>query len=289
MATPEPVVVAATNAHQLALARTTTQLRTTLEEAFAEFMRLGLTDRGDIAAWIEGTLPAVRAAGVQASTLSDSYAALLAERPVIATNSAAYAHLAPLSSPFLRLWRSLGEGLTFDEAVAAAVDVAGRTATDAVTQAGRHATRRQMQAQGLSTPYRRVTDSDPCAWCAVVSTQLYLSAESASFGHGGSPDDCQCDVVPVTSDAAGRALDALMDERYEQLRADGTIEWASRDRQRRRVRDSGQQAATRRDQLVAELAAETDPQRRLRLMERAQAWDQQARSAHAAAATAAAN
>lgn len=272
------VVVSQTEALQRGLASAGEQLGSTLRGTFDEFLKRGLTDRKDIAAWIDATLPAVRAAGVEGAALSQGYSSVITAQRVGAVTASDYAMLVPLEDPYLRLWRGLADGLSFSEAAESSFAVTEQLGVDAVQQASRHAMR--LSGNPRSQWRRVLTGAENCRWCATVSTQLYHSAESATFGH----KTCDCTVVEVANDSTSNAIDALMEDRYRALKVAGTIDWASQDRTRRRVQDSGSTASERRDDLLAQAVVESDSEVRRSLLDQAVEADKTARAAHAKAA-----
>lgn len=271
----DAVVVASTDAYQRGLIRTGDALKESLRGAFERFMESGRTDRRDILTWSEGVQPALNAAATEAKALAGAYNAATGARPAVATvDPVMFAQLVPFEGPFLRLWRGLKHGLPFEESVQYATDVAGYLGSDAVQQVAR-------RASGAAGAYRRIPNIDACKWCAVVSTQLYRSNESATFGHNGR---CKCTVVPVADTSADTALDRLRQERYARLKSDGVIDEISDSRTRARIGATPGRATYYRDMALNELATETDPIRRQRLRRRARSLNDRIAKANAAAA-----
>jgi len=104
----------------------------------------------------------------------------------------------------------------------AGVHLAGAS-TRLAQQAGRETVRSSAQGDRYAIGWMRVTDADPCAWCAMLASRgaVYKSRASAG-GRGGrfagvNPDawhnHCGCVATPVFSDKDPR-LDAA-DELYD--------------------------------------------------------------------------
>lgn len=270
----DAVVVASTEAYQRGLDILAGELGSTLADAFGKRMAAGLTDRVDVLEWVENIQPAVMAAAIEAAGLAGAHSMTVGSAPsASATSSVMYAQLAPFDGPYLRLWRGLGDGLMFEDAAADAAEVAGQLSASVVQHVSRRST-------GTAGRFRRVLTLSSCKWCAVVSTQLYHSAESATFGH----NNCDCTVVPVHDSASDAAIDELQRQRLSQLKADGVIDEISDSRAWSRIGSSTVRAAEHRDQLLNMLASESDPARRQRLRKRARSWNDRIAKANAAAA-----
>lgn len=272
-------------------------------------------NEADVATYA-GRVQQVHAAAKQTSVnLTSAYLSALTESPVVAVAADRVPTLGPdPREPFTALWRTLEvDAAAFEDALAEWVtDVpsdptlarpvrpsneeffaraleAGRTAAEGrirthVFRASRQtgdawAARSGQEVVG----WRRVLTGSSCAWCALVSTQRYLTAESADFGH----THCDCATIPIIGEAdpgrfindrVARALDATDPRLSERI---------DRNRASQAQLDRADAATARRDAALAELASETDPERRLRLEQRARKWDDRAASYRAKAATAA--
>lgn len=154
---------------------------------------LGSWNREDVAVFARLAAPIV--APARASAVSQSvgfYAAMLEIRPPAVP--AGFGPEFVAETPFTAVWHAFAQGRPFDEAIAA-----GRSVTEAhlsriITSTSRLTGDRVAERSAKPVRWRRVTDADPCSFCATVAGQLYLSSESADFGH----DRCSCTAVPVS-------------------------------------------------------------------------------------------
>lgn len=84
---------------------------------------------------------------------------------------------------------------------AAAVRMVGTTQYLAL-EGGRQAVQRSIDADEQATGWARVTDSDPCAWCAMLASRgpVYKSAKTAGDPRQGGNsyhDHCACQAWPA--------------------------------------------------------------------------------------------
>jgi hypothetical protein len=96
--------------------------------------------------------------------------------------------------------KSLTRGKTEEQAKARAlVEVAG-SATKLVLDGGRTTTVETSKDDKLSIGWARMTDGDPCSWCAMLASRgpVFHSAQSAGLDNQWHPH-CACVPVPVFS------------------------------------------------------------------------------------------
>lgn len=291
----ESVAVSATRAHQKRLAATADAAGIETRRLWAEFVDAGMTNRADMLTWYSATRPGVAAIAENVAAATSGYAALLTDGRIVAVDGTVFAELVDPDSPFLRLWRDLNNGEKFDDAVEASLNVAAQMGGDTVHAVARNVIGKATETfvpldpagrmRGTYGPRQRwarvMTGSETCRWCAVVSTQTYASQDSATFGH----NHCDCLVVPVAESDPGQLINRDL---YDQLNSDGTLAAAAQRRRVVQLSDSVEKNAARRDETLAELATETDMERRARLSLRARTWDLRVQSQAAKQAEAAA-
>lgn len=98
-----------------------------------------------------------------------------------------------IRDPFLAAWHAVKQERPWDEAVAAGRSAAEAVGFDFVQSTARRTGDVAAERAGIEVRWQRVPGADSCDWCHTVAGQLYLSAESADFGH----DRCDCDAVPA--------------------------------------------------------------------------------------------
>lgn len=163
--------------------------------ALAEWMNLGSYNREDIARiaefsamlWTQGRTVAVRSASAFNSTITGARPAAIALDTVPGVPPA-------VDEAFRVVWAHLGDGESWDDAVAAGGEAFAAFHGTGVMQASRLGSQAWSKATGYRGAWQRILTGSSCEWCALVSTQLYHSAASASFGH----DRCDCVVAPAT-------------------------------------------------------------------------------------------
>ncbi|MER5903029.1 hypothetical protein ABT150_23470 [Streptomyces mirabilis] len=98
--------------------------------------------------------------------------------------------------------KAIAAGKTPQEAMdAAAVRMVGSTQYLAL-EGGRQAMQRSIESDERATGYARVTDSDPCAWCAMLASRgpVYKTAKTAGDPRAGANryhDHCACQAWPA--------------------------------------------------------------------------------------------
>lgn len=155
--------------------------------------------------------------------------------------------------------RDREEPLTAREAAEeldAARDKAGAAQAAAVSRmvenAGRGAVFDAIQADGKALGWVRVSDGDPCAFCAMLLSRgaVYKSAESA-YGDGDLyHDNCQCVAVPVFTRAQYREgaefeLNREMTALYKELKSRGFDGDSALNAIRRALKDRKRAAGSR--------------------------------------------
>jgi len=98
--------------------------------------------------------------------------------------------------------KAIAAGKTPQQAMdAAAVRMVGSTQYLAL-EGGRSVMQRSIGADEMATGWSRVTDSDPCAWCAMLASRgpIYKSAQTAGDPRQGGNryhDHCGCQAWPA--------------------------------------------------------------------------------------------
>lgn len=98
--------------------------------------------------------------------------------------------------------KAIAAGKTPQQAMeAAAVRMVGSTQYLAL-EGGRSVMKQSIERDEAATGYARVTDSDPCAWCAMLASRgpVYKSAKTAGDPRKGGNryhDHCACQVWPA--------------------------------------------------------------------------------------------
>jgi hypothetical protein len=98
--------------------------------------------------------------------------------------------------------KAIAAGKTPQQALdAAAVRMVGSTQYLAL-EGGRQVMQRSVEADDRATGYARVTDADPCAWCAMLASRgpVYKSAKTAGDPRQGGDryhDSCACQAWPA--------------------------------------------------------------------------------------------
>lgn len=143
--------------------------------------------------WLAIAAPIVIAGQAQAAALAAGYVALLANALVPSVDI----RVGPrLDGPFASFGSAIKRGLTFETAVNLGRSRADEVGSGSVQWTARAAAgEAARQAEGI-VGWRRVLTGVSCDWCALISTQRYRTADSASFGHAR----CDCTVVPIIGD-----------------------------------------------------------------------------------------
>lgn len=100
-----------------------------------------------------------------------------------------------------------GRGETEERAMAKGLQVVSGSATKQVLDGGRETILELIKTDPVINRYIRVTDGDPCAFCAMLAGRgpVYLTAESAGFQAHPS---CACTAEPVANNKAAWPGDA---------------------------------------------------------------------------------
>lgn len=185
-------------------------------------------DRAQLAEWLERVTPLTQAGAAEGANLAAAYLAELTDlAPTIIDDIEV---VADLEGPYLRYWHDLKEGHSWEDSIdggASQAEALGERATrDGAGQQFEH------PPAGVKViGWQRVAQPGACEWCQVVSTQLYHSRESGTFGH----HECRCiPPIPVTEHNA-KALRALNRSNLTQLRRSGAVARATEARQRSRT------------------------------------------------------
>jgi hypothetical protein len=193
------------------------------------FVQLAHTDRGDLARFITEAEPYVQAGADEGADLAAAYISEMTGADIAAIDLRG--PTPKWEGPFHRTWHQLSEGYDYPAAKDSGASVAEMMGQDSVRDG---ASQRMAQPGTNVRGYRRVISAKACEWCRVVSTQIYTSEKTATFGHHG----CKCEVVAVPyGPDAGKAIN---DARLRELKASGAVERVSeaRERSRQRERDA---------------------------------------------------
>lgn len=221
-------------------------------------------------AWLQVARPLISAAASQSVMLSTAYAtttlpgvALAPVSPLIVPDAVAH-----VWDPMGAVWRRLGDGVEWPEAIEASADDVLALADDVTLGTGREAVADQLVE--VRTGWRRRLNAGACKWCMSMSKYTWPAAHEATFGHAR----CRCVAVPA--DDLGEHNDQLLD-------AAGWDQQAERQYKRRhqitRLKESEQNAMKRSREAAEELRSERDPARRERLSMREQDWETRAERA----------
>jgi hypothetical protein len=193
------------------------------------FVQLAHTDRADIASFITDAEPYVRAGADEGADLAAAYISEMTGADIAAIDLRG--PKPTWEGPFHRTWHQLSEGYDYGAAKESGASVAEMMGQDSVRDG---ASQRMSQPGVAVRGYRRVISAKACEWCRVVSTQMYRTEATATFGHHG----CKCQVVPVPY--GPDAAQAINDARLRELKASGAVQRVSeaRERSRQRQRDA---------------------------------------------------
>jgi len=219
-----------TLAYTVELDTVAAQIGAAVRQVFEDLAR---TDRDDIAAFITDAEPYVLAGIDEGADLAAAYMSEMTGTTLAATDivlpDIAY------DDPFLRTWHQISEGYEYGAAKESGASVADMLGYDATTDgaARRMGANRALGIRGWS----RVISAKACEWCRVVSTQMYKSQKTATFGHHG----CRCYVIPVF-EANADAVKAINKARLADLRKEGAVAKATESRIRSKERERFAQA-----------------------------------------------
>lgn len=252
---------------------------------------LGSYNEVDIARLTEVSERLWVASRTQAVNTSSGFYSLVTDTASVGVNVAEVAGAPPSAAEAFRVtWKHMADGMPWEEAVAAGRAAFERSHFDAAHQAARYTGdvwERASGRQGFG--WQRVLVGVSCEWCALVSTQVYRSAGSASFGH----DHCDCAVVPMAEDPGkGWGSSVIERSRLATLYRETNIgDRLTASRRSSKTLTAADNAQSRSQQAMAEARRESDPERYERLLDRARTWDRKAqhlrvRAAQESAATA---
>lgn len=193
------------------------------------FIDLTHTNRADIEEFIREAGVYANAGIAEADDLAAAYVSEMTGAHL--TVADVVAPTIPWDDPFLRTWHELTEGMPYLDAKQSGASVAEMIGHDA-TRDG--ATARMGTAGKAIRGWRRVISAKACEWCRVVSTQLYKSEATATFGHHG----CKCQPMPIFqgNDPSFAINQARHSERLRELKAEGAVKRVSAARERSRAR-----------------------------------------------------
>lgn len=231
---------------------------------------LGSWDKADIARLEELSIR-IWSAGRQATVPAASSAySVTAGTSTVAVPLDSVAGVPPATAGAFRvMWKHLADGAQWVDAHGSGRSAFQAQHADAVMQASRHTGDAWASVAGYRGGWKRILTGASCEWCALVSTQIYRSADSASFGH----DRCDCTVAPVGDSAEGRVVNRPL---YDELRRRDVAGKVGRNRNTSSALRSADEAQQRSMEAMTEAARETDPARKSQLIDRARKADREA-------------
>ena len=177
----------------------------------------------DVEALVAMIVPRVRAGQVQVAQLTAAYIAQVASLRAGSTVAPVAVDAAAVTAgrgvaadevyrrPFVEVWTSLAEGAGFRDAVARGARRLESLVSTDVQMARVRQSDASLRASGARY-YRRTTDGDSCALCALASTQRYRVGDLLPIHPGCG---CGVDALPDATDP-GQVLDP---DRVEQIHA----------------------------------------------------------------------
>lgn len=162
-------------------------------------------DRADVATFVNRAVPIVGAAQRNAVSLTGAYLSRSLKSRVVALDLAATTGAAVRNGAtpadvygraFVTVWRALGAGSRFEDAVASGLARATATAQTDVALSSRAAAVEYASRDSRITGWRRVADSGACPLCAAASDQTYHSDDVMPIH-----DRCGCTVEPIVGEA----------------------------------------------------------------------------------------
>lgn len=244
---------------------------------------LGSWDREDVQRFFDALddfWPSVRDA---AASSTDGFIATLTESQTIGLTGKNVATVPPdPMAGFITLWKHLADGSDWSDAFEAGRSTVDAGARTFVTRSASTAGDEWFAGRGVTNQrWRRQLSGKSCEWCALVATQVYRSSASASFGHR----NCDCVPVPITQNDTTFS-GVITGELYDNVRRARTSQRIDERRASARLDRQASNAEQRMRQALDELDTEADPQRRMRLQERARKWEARAEHDRARAAEA---
>jgi hypothetical protein len=242
----------------------------------AAWNSLGSWNESDIARY-DVVAARIDAAAKQAAvSSSEGFYSTLVERPVTGIAADDVASIRPdPRDPFTTLWHQLKMGAQFDDALVSGRGALEGTTRKHVVNTSRMAGDVWAEASGVRMLWRRVLTGVSCEWCALVSTQAYRTAASATFGH----DTCDCLIVPTEDPGYSQnvrrrgVLDQGLADRLDDMGVQARL---AEQQAAGRSETAAGNAERRRDEALRRLSAETDPAKRQILESRARRWDREA-------------
>lgn len=242
---------------------------------------LGSWNRPDIERFFDLTDELFVAIKDVAAASTDAFLSTLTSSSTVGLTGADVPAVPPSpEAPFLAMWKQLSDGVEWSEALAGGRAAAENLTATFVTRTASAAGDAWFNRSGVQNHgWRRQLSGVSCEWCALVATQVYRSAESATFGH----KTCDCVAVPIL-DTSNVSRGVIDDDLYRNVRAQGVSDRVSFSRRGQQLAQSADTATRRMTATLAELRTEQDPARRMRLQERARSWERRANHARAQAA-----
>lgn len=160
-------------------------------------------NRPDVDVWLERVLPVIAATQRQSVTITEAYLASALERPPIGVDaaelvgSAVRAGTDPsevYSRPFVHIWTALGEGVSYNDAVAAGLAQAKGSAAMDVQLSARATFEAVQQADDGIYGYQRVADGGACDFCQMIDGAYVKSADAMALHN-----NCGCSLEPLTA------------------------------------------------------------------------------------------
>lgn len=245
--------------------------------------QLGHYDEADVQPFLDQVVPLVRAAQLQSVSAVELFLSRRLDIPLPGLDpepligAGARNGVAPETvyrRPFVDVWKALGDGVPWDEAVDRGMARAMNTAATDVQLSMREAARAMGGAEEGIYGYERVADGSACDLCLIASTQRYHTDDLMPIH-----DNCGCGVEPLT-EPTGRIANR---ERYDALKKDGAIDRMSLQQQAPRYEKRAAANRSKSENYLKQAAAETDPTRAAQLQQRGERWGKRADDQLAAA------
>lgn len=187
---PTEAIDELTSRHRRARLAISVRLQRVIAQRWAE---LGGWDNVDIDRLAASVEPSAQLAKTATVVRATGFYSQVLEVRAPAIRPAEVATAIDYRQPFAATWHAFSMGRPFDEAIAAGSSAAEAAADRFLVSTSRLTGDLVARSTGRRTRWRRVPEPKACPWCITISGQLYLSAESADFGH----DRCHCDPVPA--------------------------------------------------------------------------------------------
>lgn len=184
-------------------------------------------DSGTFANLIQATQPLVQTyRSISASLAGAYYTSFRAAEAVSGAPTVELAPLLPVDQLAASMYttgqatirQALSSGRSPEEARKVALVRTSGAVTRHVLNGGRETVLQSAQADKQARGWARVTDGEPCAFCALLAGRgaIYFSEQTADFQ---AHDHCGCQAIPVYRDTALPSLTRKFRDLYDQSQA----------------------------------------------------------------------